>query len=248
MYNAFGENLYQWTQTTGDYDSPYRFNGKELDPETGNYYYGARYYDPKISVWLSVDPLADKFPHLTPYNFSFNNPIKFIDPDGMDPIIPINNVLSSYGRDTKENYLFPNLSTTDIIMEGFNYLAGLVGPSIPGKIGLLSDVAGVLATGAEVYEDHFRGGIENSKLSNLQKYQKTLNDVESEVLEKLEGVSQRLTELQAQDPLGQSEINIAEINGVRDQKYELENQLYSVQVEIDLVNNIITEKVMEPQQ
>ena len=82
----------------------------------------------------------------------------------------------------------------------------------------------------------------------MQKYQKTLNDVESEVLEKLEGVSQRLTELQAQDPLGQSEINIAEINGVRDQKYELENQLYSVQVEIDLVNNIITEKVMEPQQ
>lgn len=61
----------------------YRFNGKELDPETGNYYYGARYYDPKISVWLSVDPLADQRPNLTPYNFTSNNPIMRIDPDGM---------------------------------------------------------------------------------------------------------------------------------------------------------------------
>ena len=60
----------------------YRFNGKELDPETGNYYYGARYYDPKISVWLSVDPLAHETPSWTPYRFSFNNPLKYIDPDG----------------------------------------------------------------------------------------------------------------------------------------------------------------------
>ena len=83
MYNAFGENLYQWTQSTGDYDSPYRFNGKELDPETGNYYYGARYYDPKISVWLSVDPLAHEYQNLSPYVFTGNNPIMLVDPDGM---------------------------------------------------------------------------------------------------------------------------------------------------------------------
>lgn len=62
----------------------YRFNGKELDPETGNQYYGARYYDPKVSIWLSVDPLVGNNPNLTPYNFVSNNPILRIEPDGMD--------------------------------------------------------------------------------------------------------------------------------------------------------------------
>lgn len=63
-------------------NTPYRFNGKEIDPETGNQYYGARYYDPKISVWLSVDPLAHKYPSLSAYNFVANNPVHLIDPDG----------------------------------------------------------------------------------------------------------------------------------------------------------------------
>ena len=62
------------------------FNGKELDEETGLYYYGARYYDPKTSVWQSVDPLAEEFPSWSPYSFSFNNPIRFVDPDGRAPV------------------------------------------------------------------------------------------------------------------------------------------------------------------
>ena len=64
------------------YRTPFKFNGKELDEETGLYYYGARYYDPKISIWLSVDPLAEKFPGYSPYSFCFNNPLRFVDPDG----------------------------------------------------------------------------------------------------------------------------------------------------------------------
>lgn len=51
--------------------------------DTGNYYYGARYYDPKVSVWLSVDPLSSKSPHLTPYHFVSNNPVMRVDPDGL---------------------------------------------------------------------------------------------------------------------------------------------------------------------
>lgn len=66
-------------------EARYRFNAKELDPETGNYYYGARYYDPKVSVWLSVDALAGQFPHVSPYNFCLNNPINLMDPDGNAP-------------------------------------------------------------------------------------------------------------------------------------------------------------------
>ncbi|MBW2962110.1 RHS repeat-associated core domain-containing protein [Mesonia aestuariivivens] len=63
-------------------NSPYKFNAKELDEETGNYYYGARYYDPKWSIWLSVDPLAEQFPGWSPYAYVHNNPINMIDPDG----------------------------------------------------------------------------------------------------------------------------------------------------------------------
>ena len=64
------------------YKTPYKFNGKELDAETGLYYYGARYYDPKISLWLGVDPLMEKYPGWNPYNYTLNNPLRYIDPTG----------------------------------------------------------------------------------------------------------------------------------------------------------------------
>lgn len=86
VYTPFGEGVYEYSRNS-TFDSWYRFNGKELDDETGNQYYGARYYDPKISVWLSVDPLAHKFPSLTPYHFVHNNPIHIVDPNGEEGIV-----------------------------------------------------------------------------------------------------------------------------------------------------------------
>lgn len=70
---------------SGDYTNRYKFNGKELDEETGFYYYGARYYNPKFSIWLSVDPLAEIFPNWNPYNYTMQNPINLTDPTGMSP-------------------------------------------------------------------------------------------------------------------------------------------------------------------
>ena len=67
---------------TGVYENPYKFNAKELDSETGFYYYGARYYNPRLSIWNSVDPLAEKYPSWSPYAYCGNNPINYIDPDG----------------------------------------------------------------------------------------------------------------------------------------------------------------------
>src|SRR5690554_5924372 len=69
------------TTNTGTYDNKWKFNGKELDDATGMYYYGARYYDPRISIFVSVDPLAEQT--MEPYLYTGNNPIMFTDPTGM---------------------------------------------------------------------------------------------------------------------------------------------------------------------
>ena len=79
-YFAFGETFVEEHSNTER--TPYLFNGKELDEETGLYYYGARYYDGRTSVWQSVDALADKYPSLSPFAYVANNPIIYIDPDG----------------------------------------------------------------------------------------------------------------------------------------------------------------------
>lgn len=66
----------------------YGFNGKEKDDEvkgSGNSLdFGDRIYDPRLGRWLSTDPLQKKYPDLSPYNFTGNNPILFVDYDGKD--------------------------------------------------------------------------------------------------------------------------------------------------------------------
>jgi RHS repeat-associated protein len=61
------------------------FTGKERDEETGYGYFGARYYDCDLSgLFLSVDPMADKYPSISPYAYCAWNPVKLVDPDGAD--------------------------------------------------------------------------------------------------------------------------------------------------------------------
>ena len=63
----------------------FTFTGKEKDPETGYSYFGARYLDHELmTMWLSVDPMADKYPSLSPYAYYAWNPVKLVDPDGRD--------------------------------------------------------------------------------------------------------------------------------------------------------------------
>jgi len=61
----------------------YKFTAKELDNETSYTYFGARYYDSELSGWLSVDPMSDKYPSLSPYCYSADNPVVLKDPNGM---------------------------------------------------------------------------------------------------------------------------------------------------------------------
>jgi len=83
LNTPWGENLEnQFSKNYTSFSSRFRFNGKEWDEETGNFYYGARYYDPKISVWLSVDRYASFYPGLSPFSFSGNNPLMIVDANG----------------------------------------------------------------------------------------------------------------------------------------------------------------------
>ncbi|MCR4828533.1 MAG: hypothetical protein K5864_03620 [Bacteroidales bacterium] len=71
------------------------FTGKERDPETGYSYFGARYLDhTPLTLWLSVDPMADKYPSISPYAYCAWNPLKLVDPEGEE----INPVFSKEGK------------------------------------------------------------------------------------------------------------------------------------------------------
>ena len=87
-YLPFGELFVEEYDTREQ--QPYLFSAKELDLETGYYYFGSRYYDPEASVWLGVDPLADHPNQVdkSPYAYTWNNPVNLTDPDGKCPICP----------------------------------------------------------------------------------------------------------------------------------------------------------------
>ena len=82
QYLPYGETLLD--QRNGGYHERYTFSGKEKDSETGYYYFGARYYNPDLSLWLSVDPMSDQNPDISPYHYCHWNPMRIVDPDGRD--------------------------------------------------------------------------------------------------------------------------------------------------------------------
>ena len=98
-YVPFGEVFIE--ERNNVWNTPYLFNAKEFDEETGLYYYGARYYDSRLVVWISVDPISNYNPtneenyldgehnsgiynnfNLNPYGYCYQNPVKLIDPNG----------------------------------------------------------------------------------------------------------------------------------------------------------------------
>ncbi len=128
--------------SNGENYLPYRFTGKELDSETGLYYYGARYLDAKYSRWLSCDPaLGEYIPHapisdeakkhnqnlpgmggvfntvnLNLYHYAGNNPVNYIDPDGRT-------------ERSGNKYVFTR-SEIKFMKEVFGYVAEYIAPSV----------------------------------------------------------------------------------------------------------------------
>ena len=81
-YVPFGEVFIEERNNT--WNTPYLFNAKEFDKETGLYYYGARYYEPRLSLWMSTDPKEEKFANINTYCYTNNNPIRYEDFDGRE--------------------------------------------------------------------------------------------------------------------------------------------------------------------
>jgi RHS repeat-associated protein len=80
-YDPWGLQL-NGRSVNADANPKYKFIGKERDVESGYDYFGARYYDSRIGIWRSVDPLHDKYPNQSPYSYTGNNPIVRVDADG----------------------------------------------------------------------------------------------------------------------------------------------------------------------
>ncbi len=102
-YVPFGEAFIEERNNT--WNTPYPFNAMEYDEETGMYYYGARYYEPRISLWMSVDPISIYDPrnsenyldgehndgvynyrNLNPYIYCYQSPISLVDPNGKQAV------------------------------------------------------------------------------------------------------------------------------------------------------------------
>ena len=98
-YYPFGLKQKGYNNVTGSLGNAtaqkYKYNGKELQDENIggvqlNWYdYGARNYDPALGRWMNIDPLAEKSRRFSPYTYALNNPVYFIDPDGMQAMSPI---------------------------------------------------------------------------------------------------------------------------------------------------------------
>ena len=74
----------------------FTFSAKEKDVETGLSYFGSRYYSSDLSIWLSVDPMAAKYPSQSPYVYCADNPIKLVDPNGEEIYVEIDGVKYTY--------------------------------------------------------------------------------------------------------------------------------------------------------
>ena len=91
----------------------YTFSAKEKDSETGLSYFGARYYASDLSIWLSVDPMSDKYLSLSPYVYCANNPVKLVDPNG-EEIVGTDGKAVTYSYDEQGKVVWSKNASDDI--------------------------------------------------------------------------------------------------------------------------------------
>ncbi len=121
QYKPFGGDYIDQQAPNTDYSERFRFTGKERDAETGYDYFGARYYSSSLGIWLSVDPMSDKYPSLSPYVYCADNPMRLVDPSGEDISTHIDkdgNVIQSYNDGNLGIYMHSDAEINDYNVNG----------------------------------------------------------------------------------------------------------------------------------
>ncbi|MFH0733190.1 MAG: RHS repeat-associated core domain-containing protein [bacterium] len=168
-YYAYGEIIPSRSYNAGTPDEKYKFTEKERDIETNYDYFGARYYNSKLGLWNSVDPLADKYPGISPYTYCANNPLVIVDTEGKD--------ITMYYRPF---YFFGGLDAGHIFIQVVDHVTQKVratwsfGPKSISAEMILFSVEGHAMTDAEV-NDYFKqheGHIYKSTIETNQQIDK----------------------------------------------------------------------------
>ncbi len=130
-YKPYGEALVDEHATS--FETPWKFNGNELDSETGLYYYGARYYEPALALWYGVDALAEKYPSVGGYVYCVGNPVRLEDVDGKRVIVFMAKASASCGMGIgASGSLFRGAAHDDFVVTHFSGVCYMIASECRG--------------------------------------------------------------------------------------------------------------------
>ena len=118
-YVPFGEVFIE--ERNNSWNTPYLFNAKEFDEETGMYYYGARYYEPRLSLWMSTDPMEKNMPYSSTYTYCHNNPINRIDENGLADYFSTSGIFIRSDGNDKDPYIYIQTRKGNVILSDYNF-------------------------------------------------------------------------------------------------------------------------------